>query len=334
MKLLFAKEDARSLSAHDGAGVYLTSIIFILLLQVLGSIVISFIPTPDSESEMTINLLLMCVFQIANLGAVLIAVNKKKLALPYAIRPIKWYGYILSALLAIVCVVCFVLLGNWFVIFLENIGYNFLAPLEFTTPLHIVLGVIATGILAPVCEEMVYRGALLGGLTKKMGALPALIISSLCFALMHMNPEQTVYQFFLGFTAGYLAICTRSIIPSILLHSANNLIAIATSFIPVAEGGESAPFDPVATLIATVVLFVLGVAVISFVGKIVAKKHDRMRLFEEKKLEIEEEKEVEEGVRPSAIMGKNTYIILIAIGLGLCIFTWALVFLVNMLPLV
>ncbi len=333
MKLLFAKEDARALSVDDGAAVYLSSIIFILLVQVLGSFVLVFLPLADGESEMTVNLLLMCVLQMANLGAVLIAVGRKKLALPYAVRPIKWYGYALSVLTAPVCIICFVLLGNWFVILLENIGYNFAPALEFTTPTHLFLAILATVILAPVCEEMVYRGALLGGLTKKIGAIPALILSSLCFSLMHMNPEQTVYQFCLGFVAGYLAICTRSILPSILLHATNNLIAIATSFIPTVEGGESVPFDPISTIIATVVLVGVGIALVYLIGRLVANKKGRTQLCEEKEKAKEEETEIEEGVRPSPSMGKKTWIILIAIGLGLCIFTWALVFLVNMLPI-
>lgn len=81
--------------------------------------------------------------------------------------------------------------------------------------------VLATCIFAPIGEEFVCRGALLGSL-KKYGSWWAIIITALLFGLMHMNFYQGPYAFLMGLVLGYVAVKTDSIWCSVIIHAINN----------------------------------------------------------------------------------------------------------------
>jgi hypothetical protein len=90
-----------------------------------------------------------------------------------------------------------------------------------------VVGVVALTIVGPVCEEMVFRGAMLHSMLKRgMAPWSAILTSSMIFGLIHANPAQIPYAFLLGLVLTYLAYKTRSIIPSVILHVINNSFAV------------------------------------------------------------------------------------------------------------
>ena len=63
--------------------------------------------------------------------------------------------------------------------------------------------VVAIG--APLVEELFYRGLTLKAFEKKMSNLLALVLSSLVFAIAHLQLIQFPALFLFGFVAGYLA---------------------------------------------------------------------------------------------------------------------------------
>ena len=80
-----------------------------------------------------------------------------------------------------------------------------------------------SAILAPLVEELIYRGFVLSTL-KKFGKLYAIVISALLFGIMHANLPQAVYAFLVGLLLGYVAV-EYSIRWTILLHVINNSLA-------------------------------------------------------------------------------------------------------------
>jgi hypothetical protein len=88
-------------------------------------------------------------------------------------------------------------------------------------------GYVAVGILAPMAEEVVFRGAILRTLLQKWEDKRwwAIVISALLFALAHLNPAQMPHAFLMGLLLGWLYERSRSLIPSVVLHCANNTIA-------------------------------------------------------------------------------------------------------------
>lgn len=94
-------------------------------------------------------------------------------------------------------------------------------PVETVTLLFYIFNTV---ILAPVIEEFVYRGVLLGSL-RRFGDGAAIVISALLFGLAHGNMAQLPYSFILGMTMAYFVIKTNSIYTSIFIHFVNNALA-------------------------------------------------------------------------------------------------------------
>lgn len=88
-------------------------------------------------------------------------------------------------------------------------------------------GYLAVGLLAPLSEEIVMRGAILKELLKspKLSPWGAIAISALFFALIHMNPAQMPHAFLIGLLLGWMYWRTGSILPGVAYHWANNSAA-------------------------------------------------------------------------------------------------------------
>lgn len=82
-------------------------------------------------------------------------------------------------------------------------------------------------LLAPVAEELVFRGAVLRALLawKPQRAWGMIAISAVLFSLAHINPAQMPHAFIMGLLLGWLYWRTGSIAPGIAFHWANNTVA-------------------------------------------------------------------------------------------------------------
>tara|TARA_Y100001949_G_scaffold119028_1_gene101141 strand:- start:176 stop:685 length:510 start_codon:yes stop_codon:yes gene_type:complete len=86
---------------------------------------------------------------------------------------------------------------------------------------------ITVVILAPLGEEILFRGFLQKLLEETWQDITrAVLITSLFFAFIHMNPVWVIQIYFLGVVLGYLAWRTGSILTSLILHSLNNGTAL------------------------------------------------------------------------------------------------------------
>ena len=87
-------------------------------------------------------------------------------------------------------------------------------------------GYVAIGLLAPLVEEMVFRGAILRVLLQWCSKpWVSIAISALLFAVAHMNPAQLPHAFLIGLLLGWMYYRTDSIIPGIVYHWINNSVA-------------------------------------------------------------------------------------------------------------
>ena len=104
------------------------------------------------------------------------------------------------------------------------------------------LGVIAVGILAPISEEIGFRGVLMGGLIRmRCGAWPAIVISAIVFAFFHGTHIQLLGTMVFGIISGWLYWRTRSLIPSMVIHMVNNsTVCILEALAPDYEPGKMA----------------------------------------------------------------------------------------------
>lgn len=90
------------------------------------------------------------------------------------------------------------------------------------------LGYVAIGILAPLVEELVFRGAilrtLLGMFDRRWHWVP-ITISALIFGAVHMNIPQFIHAALIGLLLGWMYYRTDSIVPGVAFHWINNTIA-------------------------------------------------------------------------------------------------------------
>ena len=89
-----------------------------------------------------------------------------------------------------------------------------------------VFGIISIAIMAPLVEELLFRGAIQGYMLRKgMKPLHAILIASAIFGIVHMNPIQVPFAFAIGMIFGWLYYRTGSVVPGIVGHFINNSIA-------------------------------------------------------------------------------------------------------------
>ncbi len=95
-----------------------------------------------------------------------------------------------------------------------------------------VLGVLSLAVLAPLLEEVLFRGAIQGLLMRLFGRpWPAIIVAALIFGVYHMNPVQIVYATLLGIILGWIYYRTGSLLSVIVGHVLNNSLAVVTTLL-------------------------------------------------------------------------------------------------------
>lgn len=82
--------------------------------------------------------------------------------------------------------------------------------------------ILCVCILAPIGEELIFRGLTLRIMKKAVPIWVVIIVQAFLFGLYHMNLVQGVYAFLLGLLFGYVAYRYGSVVPGILLHMAVN----------------------------------------------------------------------------------------------------------------
>lgn len=136
--------------------------------------------------------------------------------------------------LGIIAFVLNIIVSSIFSGFITFTGYR--TPLTFTsgTPAdysftNFLLQVVLTAILPALCEEFLHRGLLLQG-TKHMGFTKAIVISSICFGLIHFNINQVGYAIVIGLIMGYASVVAKNIWVAVIIHFTNNFIAVYLEF--------------------------------------------------------------------------------------------------------
>ena len=80
---------------------------------------------------------------------------------------------------------------------------------------------------APVLEELLFRGVLFGGLTKIMPIWPAILLSGLVFAVIHINAATLIPLWFLGVAFAWLYVRTGTLLAPMAVHFTFNAVNLA-----------------------------------------------------------------------------------------------------------
>jgi len=94
---------------------------------------------------------------------------------------------------------------------------------------YLIIFILAC-IVAPISEEIMFRGFLLKIIKQKYNIRLAIIINSFLFGLIHFNPSAIVPATILGGALSLIRIKTKSVFASIIIHSMHNLFALILTF--------------------------------------------------------------------------------------------------------
>ena len=157
---------------------------------------------------------------------------------------LKNFGFIktkniqLFGLAIMVWVICIIIISIWtyFIIeYGEKLNLDILIPPENAKDLlketgnNILLMIIIASIIAPISEEIFFRFFVFLGLKNLFPNnknILAAIISSIFFALIHIEPGSYLVTFILGIAFCWLYIRTKNILIPIFTHSLHNTVSV------------------------------------------------------------------------------------------------------------
>ena len=127
--------------------------------------------------------------------------------------------------------------------------------------LTVIMGIYAV-ILAPICEELIFRGVTFSAAKKVMPYYLAIVVQAILFGAFHMNAIQGCYAFVLGLGMGYVMHLYNNIFVTIIIHMIFNLIGTyGSDFLP--YGGDT---------VIGFFLWMLGSLVVTYVSIILLRK--------------------------------------------------------------
>ena len=152
----------------------------------------------------------------------------------------------------VVCLIFAIIAVNFTLAYLNNVMISSLSPayateLESSTDMEgrsvfeimvfFVISIISTAVVPAICEEYLFRGAILTNLLP-YGKATAIFGSAILFGLMHQNPFQLLYTTLMGVVIGYVYVKTKSIWICMIIHFANNLTTVIEEYIPLLTNCE------------------------------------------------------------------------------------------------
>ena len=171
--------------------------------------------------------------------------------------------------------------------FLEQVQFRFFPPsgeltakeVQWLTGGSLASVLLVFAVIPGICEELLFRGFLMGGLRRKLRALPLVLLVGLVFGLYHVTGggEKIPIVSLLGMLLAFVCLRADSIVPAMFVHMANNGLALLATR---SEGEGLRHFyglpdpGPAVTSIhfgaadaAFLVVFLVGLALVGWAGE-------------------------------------------------------------------
>jgi membrane protease YdiL (CAAX protease family) len=88
------------------------------------------------------------------------------------------------------------------------------------------LGVLLIGLGPGIGEELFFRGFLGRGLVGNHGVFLGVILTSVLFGVVHVEPQQVIYAPVMGIMLHFIYLNTRSLLMPMMLHTLNNSLSV------------------------------------------------------------------------------------------------------------
>lgn len=135
-----------------------------------------------------------------------------------------------------------------------------------------VCSFIAIVIAAPVIEELIFRGIILHGLLQRYSPIKSIIISSVLFGIVHLNPWQFISALIIGAFSGWVYYRTSKLTLSIIIHSINNLFAFIGMYFIDTETMMNKPLTDLYGGLTNFILIIIGAITVSIISIFLLKR--------------------------------------------------------------
>ncbi len=135
-----------------------------------------------------------------------------------------------------------------------------------------VFSFIAIVIAAPIIEELIFRGIILDGLLRRYSPVKSIILSSILFGIVHLNPWQFVSALIIGLFSGWIYYRTKKLSLSILIHLINNLVAFLGIYFMDIEIMINESLTKLYGGFTNMILITIGSILVSIIGIFILRK--------------------------------------------------------------
>lgn len=253
-------------SIYIALSIYVYEIIIGLILFILDSAILTMLGLYQTKYQSSIKYveLITTVITYVIIIKKQVINNKRSLKLKYKLN-IKIYLFSVLILIGYNLVY-----GNSLGILIESVDKNsWIFKTMSDLMQNSIVAFISMLLVAPVFEEIIFRGIILEQLSVRYSKMMSVLVSAILFGVFHFNFIQGINAFFLGIILGTIYIKTDSLMPCILVHFANNLTFYASVYFPSISNDE---FSVIQLILGTIILMA---AIIVFINKSKEKIYER-----------------------------------------------------------
>jgi len=220
----------------------LAFIVFLIVIKGIGYFLSAFFSTPENGASISFPLILLVLIQNLLILIIVRHFLLKKYSLHWqslGLVPTSASWCYRAALLTLPLVVIVGIVNSTVTQLIStdfvNPQLEMLAPQGFKWDAYI-LTMIATGVIAPFAEEIVFRGVILGWLDQKLGKYLAILISSFLFGSTHGIPALIPALMVAGIAFSLIVYKSQSLWPAIVLHSGFNMFMTTALYYALSQG--------------------------------------------------------------------------------------------------
>lgn len=201
------------------------------------------------------------------------------------INPIAPSCALLSALAAIAGALFAIYVSYLWLILIETLGGT-LASDGIILPDSaggLIVMMLFSAVMPGICEELLFRGALLGAWEEK-GSMRAMVISAVWFTLMHSTIEGIPTQMIVGMILAFVVVSTNSIFAGMIYHTAHNALCLIIAYVgaqtPVSQAeADMSAFELVGGYLG-IASILMNIVVFGLLLFFILRRIDRRRLRE------------------------------------------------------
>ena len=207
----------------------LSSILLLFIIIISFLLISFFLPIKESISQ---QLTCFCLFG-AIVTSLILYLNYRKENLSFGLSANNLIYVIWTPLIYLLTIILLLIVGIINQYLLTNLFNVEIKPQEILEKFkelektyEIIIFGISSVVIAPLYEELLFRGIIFPKLIQKTNFLTAVILSSLIFAILHFHLSALLPLFSLSLILSLIYLQTLSLWPCIFLHALFNLISI------------------------------------------------------------------------------------------------------------